>query len=436
VFASERNPIAPGKTPGRYGKGIARAARMASNRIRWPSIQAPLRGEKRNMKSVPSKIPSLDGVRAISFLIVFVAHAGLDRYVPGAFGLYVFFILSGYLITTLLIREDQMSGFISLPLFYARRTLRIFPPLYTVIGLALFYLWVTRQLAGITFSGVMSQLLYYSNYDNLLFHGRPPGVIPGLGPLWSLAVEEHFYLLFPPLAVFLLHRLRLSYQRVTIILLSICLADLAWRIFVVVHFPRLLPSGVAFSWAEHGSDTRADSILFGCALAFFERTERSLLVFESRKLQRVIVPGCLVILLSTFTFRSELFRATARYTLQGVALAPLLYYVVHQPRTLAGKLLNSRLLSWIGAMSYSLYLVHYMALTEIQKHFPSLGIVSRGAIGLAISIILAEVIHVAVETPTGKLRGRMKRTSASTRVRGRTEEPVKPSLEPAAEIRS
>jgi peptidoglycan/LPS O-acetylase OafA/YrhL len=383
------------------------------------------------MNSSSSKIASLDGVRAISFLIVFVAHAGLDRYVPGGFGLYVFFILSGYLITTLLIREDQVRGSISLPLFYARRTLRIFPPLYTVVGLSLLYLWITRQLTGITVPGVMSQLFYYSNYDNLLFHGRPPGIIPGLGPLWSLAVEEHFYLLFPPLIVFLLRRLRLSYKSVTIVLLSMCLADLAWRGFVVVHFPKHLPSGVAYSWAEHGSDTRADSILYGCALAFFEKTKLSLQVFEKHRLQRVIVPCCLLILLSTFVFRSDVFRATARYTMQGVALAPLLYYVVHQPRTFAGRLLNSRLLSWIGAMSYSLYLVHYMALTEIQKHFPSLGLVSRGVIGISISLFVAELIHLGIEVPTGNLRGRMKRSGTPPRWPNPAHESAERLMEPA-----
>jgi peptidoglycan/LPS O-acetylase OafA/YrhL len=329
-----------------------------------------------------------------------------------------------------------MRGSISLPLFYARRTLRIFPPLYTVVGFALLYLWITHQLAGITVAGVMSQLCYYSNYDNLLFHGKSPGIIPGLGPLWSLAVEEHFYLLFPPLIVILLYRWKLSYKHVTLVLLSICLADLAWRIFVVIHFPKQLPNGVAFSWAEHGSDTRADSILFGCAMAFFEKTGLSQRVFEKHRMQRVIVPGCLLILLSTFIFRSELFRATVRYTLQGIALGPLLYYVVHHPRTLAGKLLNSRLLSWIGAMSYSLYLVHYMALTEIQQHFRSLSLISRGVIGLAVSMILAELIHVAIEIPTGKLRGRLKQTSASTRAQAHTREPVEPSLEPAAETGS
>jgi peptidoglycan/LPS O-acetylase OafA/YrhL len=145
----------------------------------------------------------------------------------------------------------------------------------------------------------------------------------------------------------------------------------------------------------------------------------------------VIVPCCLVILLSTFVFRSDVFRATARYTMQGVALAPLLYYVVHQPRTLAGKLLNSRLFSWIGAMSYSLYLVHYMALTEIQKHFPSLGPVSRGVIGISISLIVAELIHLGIEVPTGNLRGRMKRSGTPPRRQNPTREPAEPSMEPA-----
>jgi peptidoglycan/LPS O-acetylase OafA/YrhL len=362
------------------------------------------------------KIPSLDGVRAVSFLIVFAAHAGLEKYVPGAFGLYVFFILSGYLITTLLIREDRKFGSISLPLFYARRTLRIFPPLYAVFGFSLLYLWLTHDLAGVTVAGATSQALYYSNYNNLLFLGKNPGIVPGLGPLWSLAVEEHFYLLFPPLVVFLLHRLRLSYERVTTVLLLICLTDLLWRFVVVLHFSALLPGGirgVAMSWAEHGSDTRADAILFGCALAFFEKLEVSGRVFEKRRLERLIVPFCLLILLSTFLLRSDIFRGTVRYTLQGLALAPLLYYVVHNPLTIAGRVLNSRLLSWVGAMSYSLYLVHYMVLTQIEKYFPSLNPIFWGIAGLLISIVAAEFIHLVIEVPTEGLRLRMKRRSVS-----------------------
>src|ERR1700761_2751623 len=114
------------------------------------------------------KIPSLDGVRAISFLIVFVAHSGLDWIVPGRLGVNIFFFLSGYLITTLMIRERASAGWISLKLFYARRSLRIFPPMYAIAGATLLYLWLTRQMAGITLPGVCSQLFYYQNY---WYHG-------------------------------------------------------------------------------------------------------------------------------------------------------------------------------------------------------------------------------------------------------------------------
>jgi peptidoglycan/LPS O-acetylase OafA/YrhL len=336
----------------------------------------------------------------------------LDHYIPGAFGLYVFFILSGYLITTLLIKEDQKFHSISIPLFYARRTLRIFPPLYAVFFSSLIFLWLTSQLGGVTFPGALSQALYFSNYDNLLFHGRAPGIIPGLGPLWSLAVEEHFYLLFPAFVVLMLYRFRLTYKRMTVALLLICLTDLVWRIFVMAHFSRLLPHGVALSWAEHGSDTRADSLLFGCALAFLEQTEWRGRIFEERRLKRVILPCCLFILLLTFVIRSDLFRSTIRYTMQGIALAPLLFYVVHYPTTFAGKVLNTRLLSWMGTRSYALYLIHLMVLTQIADHISGFGFLLRGTIGLAIAIVLAEIVHILVEVPTENIRARLKRKSA------------------------
>lgn len=115
-----------------------------------------------------AKIPSLDGVRAVSFLMVFVAHAGLDWIVPGRFGVNIFFALSGYLITSLLIREQENNGYISLKLFYLRRILRILPPMYAVLFVAACFFWSTDQLHGVTIGGVCSQIFYYQNY----YHGR------------------------------------------------------------------------------------------------------------------------------------------------------------------------------------------------------------------------------------------------------------------------
>src|ERR1700761_1752256 len=95
------------------------------------------------------KIPSLDGLRGVSFLIVFIAHAGLDKLVPGRLGVNIFFILSGYLITTLMIREREKTGWVSLKLFYLRRALRIFPPMYFIMAATLIYLAAVHHLAGI-----------------------------------------------------------------------------------------------------------------------------------------------------------------------------------------------------------------------------------------------------------------------------------------------
>ena len=86
-------------------------------------------------KRAPFVIPSLDGIRAISFMLVFLAHAGFP-YIPGGFGVTVFFFLSGYLITTLLRREAEETGTLSFKLFYLRRVLRILPPFYAVLLLA------------------------------------------------------------------------------------------------------------------------------------------------------------------------------------------------------------------------------------------------------------------------------------------------------------
>jgi peptidoglycan/LPS O-acetylase OafA/YrhL len=345
------------------------------------------------------KIPSLDGVRGVSFLIVFLAHAGLDRIVPGRFGVNIFFLLSGYLITTLLIREREKTGFISLKLFYARRSLRIFPPMYAILGLTLLYLWLTHGLAGVTVGGVCAQAFYYQNY---YFHGGK-NIIPGLGPLWSLAVEEHFYLFFPPLMLLFRDRLRMDYQQIMRALLWICGAILVWRCCVVAFMPNGL------SWARDCSDTRADSILFGCALACLEQIPLSERIFERSRLERYILPGSLLVLLITFLVRNDVFRETLRYTLQAICLAPLLYYVIHYPRTWIGRLLNTPLLAQIGVLSYSLYLLHYTVLLEMHKRLPSSKLLS-GVIGFAIAIALAVFIHLVVEVPTEKWRKQLRHT--------------------------
>lgn len=329
-------------------------------------------------------------MRAISFLIVFVAHAGLDWIVPGRFGVNIFFLLSGYLITTLMVRERAKAGWISLKLFYARRSLRIFPPMYAIVGATLAYLALTHQLAGISRGGLASQLFYYQNY---WYHG---GLIPGLGPLWSLAVEEHFYLLFPPLMLLFLDRLQMNYAQIAKALLVLCGAIFLWRCFVVAY----MPDGLR--WARDQSDTRADSILFGCVLACWEQTPGFHRVLNRRRLEQLILPGSLLLLLLTFVVRNTIFRETLRYTIQGIAIAPLLYYVVHMPETVFGRLMNHRWLARLGVLSYSLYLLHATVLLEMNRWLPSR--LLAACLAFVTAVILAQLTHVLIEKPSDRLR--------------------------------
>jgi peptidoglycan/LPS O-acetylase OafA/YrhL len=350
------------------------------------------------------KLPSLDGVRAISFLIVFVAHAGLDWIVPGRFGVDIFFLLSGYLITFLLIREYSATGAISLKHFYMRRALRIFPPMYVILGCTLLLLSLSHQMAGITWAGVSSQLFYYQNY---FFH---PGIIPELGPLWSLAVEEHFYIIFPPLMVLLLARSK-DYRSIASALIVLCGIILVWRCCVVAFMPE------GMRWARDASDTRADSILCGCVLACLQQTPLCDSIFQRKRLERYIIPGCLGTLLLTFLVRNPIFRETIRYTLQGLALAPLLYYVVHYPETHIGRLLNTRVLSYIGVLSYSLYLLHAVVLLQMQRIVH--GAVVIGLLSLAVTIALGVVVRILIEKPAEKLRGRLRYRRPPARLKTR-----------------
>src|ERR1700744_3613314 len=141
-------------------------------------------------------VPSLDGIRAIAFLLVFVAHAGLKDIVPGGLGVTIFFFLSGYLITTLLRLEEDQTGTISLREFYIRRAIRILPPMYITLAVV-FILSHSGAMRTIpTLWSYVAAVLFGTGYFSMLLNGvRWEGA--GMETLWSLGVEEHFYLVFP-----------------------------------------------------------------------------------------------------------------------------------------------------------------------------------------------------------------------------------------------
>jgi peptidoglycan/LPS O-acetylase OafA/YrhL len=355
----------------------------------------PVAGSRRDFH-----IPSLDGIRAISFLLVFVAHAGLGNLVPGGFGVTVFFFLSGYLITTLLRLEYLGTRRISLRDFYLRRALRILPSFYAVLLFALL-LSLIRVLPGeLQALPVVAQLAHFTNYWNV-FHGIG-GQPAGTGVYWSLAVEEHFYLAFPFLFI-LLQRLYPGRVRTQgSLLLALCAGVLLWRLFLVLHL---------HSQADRtylASDTRIDSILFGCALALMANPMLEAPSQTARRLWRnVLLPLGLAVLLFSFTYRAPWFRETLRYTVQGLALAPLFVVAMLEPRLGPFRALNLPAVRHIGVLSYSLYLVHHVVIYAVEEQLPQVHAVLRGLLCLALSLALAESVHRLIERPCGRLRRRL-----------------------------
>jgi peptidoglycan/LPS O-acetylase OafA/YrhL len=342
-------------------------------------------------------IPSLDGIRTISFFLVFFAHAGLGGLVPGGFGVSVFFLLSGFLITTLLRAEFARYQRISLRDFYLRRVLRILPPLYAALALAMVLSCIGTGAPGIPFAGTLAQALQVSNYYQI--YASSPRIMPGSGVLWSLAVEEHFYLIFPLLYIWMLPRF--SADRQALILLALCAAALAWR--CILHF--YFHAGVMRTY--YGTDARFDSILFGCVLAVVANPvlHDPLHGWFLRRMQWLLPLGALV-LLGTFLERDEGFRETLRYTLQGLALIPLFIAAIRYQKSLLVIFLNLPWVRFLGVLSYSLYLCHAVMMANIERAWPANPVLTIAA-SLACALGFAALVHYGIELPCTKIRKRL-----------------------------
>lgn len=166
-------------------------------------------------------IPSLDGLRAVAILIVYLSHAGLSHVVPGLFGVTVFFFLSGYLITTLLRIECERHGTSNLRQFFLRRTLRIMPPFYLITGVIALLTATGALPGGFHGQALTAQALFAANYWEIAGGVQPPGT----EVLWSLAVEEHFYLLFP-FFYLVMRRILPDRQQQFALLITVCAAVL------------------------------------------------------------------------------------------------------------------------------------------------------------------------------------------------------------------
>jgi peptidoglycan/LPS O-acetylase OafA/YrhL len=342
-------------------------------------------------------IPSLDGLRALSFLLVFVAHAGLERFVPGGLGVTIFFFLSGFLITTLMRAEYEKNRCINFRHFWLRRALRILPPFYLVLIAATAASMILLP-GSVTLEPVAAQALHYSNYwiINRGYDGLPAGT----GVYWSLAVEEHFYLVFPWLYS-AIQKFKMSPRNQAAVFWGLCGVVLLWRCVLVFGMH------VSVDRTYMASDTRLDSILFGSALAVWKNPVLDTVEFREARWKYAYVPAAFLVVVACLAIRGDEFRETLRYSLQGAALTILFSAAIRYPGWTPFRILNLRPMVMIGLFSYSLYLLHYAVIAAVEVLLPTWHPLVQAVLSLGISLALSWLLYIYVEKPCAKLRRRL-----------------------------
>jgi peptidoglycan/LPS O-acetylase OafA/YrhL len=345
-------------------------------------------------------IPSLDGIRALAVGLVFFAHSGLERLVPGGLGVTIFFVLSGYLISTLMRVEQARAGRISFRGFYLRRLLRLMPPLAIVVVLAGTLAALGVIDGGFSAGGALAALFYGGNYHMIAndFHGMPAG----LGVVWSLAIEEHYYLFYPPVAVLLVHLG--SVRRRVALLAALCAAVLAWRCWLLTH-------GASVDYLTMATDTRVDAILVGCLLAFARNPWLDPLPPRRARDDAALAFGAFALLAATLLWRDEVFRFTARFTLQSVAIAALLWLAVARADRQPFRWLALRPMVYLGSISYTVYLSHHLILLGLARHWPQWSWLQLTLAGAALTLAVAEPMRRWVEQPCALWRRRLHRAT-------------------------
>jgi peptidoglycan/LPS O-acetylase OafA/YrhL len=303
----------------------------------------------------PRHIPSLDGVRALSVFLVIVLHTlqaySVTHHVSwtllaignGAMGVYIFFVISGYLITTLLLREREKTGTISLRSFYLRRGFRILPPLYFYIFF-LVALHALGHLPGMNRLELITALTFTRNYV-------PHVGLWAMEHLWSICVEEQFYLIWPAILVAcVFHRQGARGRSLA--------SRVAIAVIVVEPFIRVLSFRYLPNFHNPGAfHMNSDGLMFGALGALQQGHER----FESIYTRITRWPWLLPILL--FAVSGALGIKFGNYwnmpigiTINGFIILMWLLWLIRNPESTQGRLFNQRTIAWIGRLSYSLYL--------------------------------------------------------------------------------
>lgn len=344
---------------------------------------------------IGSRIPTLDGWRGVAILLVLLEHAGqYGRFKDqmwtnlGAFGVDIFFVLSGYIITTGLIRERALHGSINLRSFYLRRAFRILP-LVVVYLSALCLISQFTNLGDFHWREIAGSLFFFRNYQ---FAANPGGLYTI--HFWSLSIEEHFYLMWPVLLLWLRDKRALWFATLAASMSAL------WRLYEWNHsgislFPHARPWLHVFQ-----TDARLDGLFLGAALAIvlsFARVQSFILAHFQRETP--------ILLLAAIFLNLLLAPGRPSFTLYLLIAVAIAYTVIVKEGPLYSSL-NLRPVVWVGEISYSLYVWQQIFLLHPSGHLP-LSRLNVFPLNLACAVIVAACSFYFIERPIIKFGRRL-----------------------------
>lgn len=363
-------------------------------------------------------LPGLDGLRAIAIIGVLLYHAGFDPLPGGFLGVDVFFVLSGFLITSLILEQFQRSGTIDFKKFYLGRARRLLPALFLmlfVVGIAVAFIYTDS--APSFRADALASIFYVNNWWYIVadhsyfeFTGRPAL----LNHLWSLAVEEQFYLIWPFIAFLVIRKF--SRGVLGLVAFGGALASTIWM--VVIATSQSMPELSDPSRAYFGTDSHAMGLLVGAALATIWRPGR----LPSAIAPRARVPltsagvAAIVLLFGFYAFSSEFspFLYRGGFLALAILVAGIIVLATH-PALSLGTWLGVAPLRYLGQRSYGIYLWHWpiFMVTRPQQDIPLDG-VTLFMLRMALTLGIAELSYRFVEMPIrqGALSAWWKQTRA------------------------
>ncbi|HUV16979.1 MAG TPA: acyltransferase family protein [Ilumatobacteraceae bacterium] len=406
-----------------------------------PPRVEPVPDDRAHISRVPY-LPGLDGMRALAVVAVMVYHANSDWLPGGFFGVEMFFVISGYLITLLLISERERTYRISLRHFWLRRARRLLPALFTMMFLvtawtAIFKTEALGALRGDVIAGFFYVSNWYQIWEGLGYTAA--GDFAPLRHLWSLAVEEQFYLLWPVVMIFLLGRNGTRQVAAVSRWLFVCAVLITVAVALLFYpgpiaEPNVTPE--AYWWFGDrpinkidtlylGTISRLSGILLGAAFAMVWRPlaiVRGPLRSKGRLFDAVALAGiigfawlCWNTYLATpsgadpFVFRGGIFLA-------GLATLSIIAAVTHRG-AYANRLLGNRVFRWIGTRSYGLYLYHWPIYQMIRGVAGNKLTFGEFVYALVLTVIVTELSYRFVETPIrqGRFSARWRQIFGGTR---------------------